>query len=529
MTGDPSGHREGDPRSQDQDPGRVMEILTFHLTNSPLCVVEWDHEFRVNFWSGRAEDVFGWTAEEVLGKHPSEWRFVHEADEEAVNEVMADLLAGQVPRNISANRNYTRDGTVVHCEWYNSVLTDDEGNLVSVLSLIHDVTARRDMEAQLFHLQKMESIGQLTGGVAHDFNNLLTVILGHADLLAESLEDRPELEELSLAVLQATKRGAGLTHQLLAFARQQPLEPRSVDVSELLEKLSGLLRRTLGEQSELRLFQPRELWPARVDPGQLESALLNLCLNARDAMGGGGRLSIECENVRLEEDGGAGADQLPAGDYVVLAISDTGSGIPGELQARVLEPFFTTKEVGRGSGLGLSMVYGFVKQSQGHLQLYSEEGKGTTVRMYLPRSDLAAGSDEPEAVQTAVPTGSETILLVEDDDLVRRYADLQLQSLGYTVIQSANGADALDHLERRGEVDLLFTDMVMPGQLDGIELAREALSRRPELRVLYTSGYTDKAFFDRSRLHPEVPFLAKPYQRSSLAQKVRDALDREPG
>ncbi len=502
----------------------ILETLTAHLQNSPLTVVEWDHNFRVTFWSGQAEQIFGWREEELLGKHPSDWRFMHEEDEAAISKVMRNLVSGGVPRNISKNRNYTRDGQVLHCEWYNSVLTDASGTVVSVLSLVQDVTGKVTMEEQLRQLQKMEAIGQLTGGIAHDFNNLLTVILGNGELLTEMLEDQPDMAVLADTVTNAARKGADLTHQLLAFARQQPLQPQAIDVNALLETTRDLLRRTLGEHIELTLGLGKDLPPALVDTGQLESAILNLCLNARDAMSESGHLTIESSFVHLDQDYADRHTEVTPGGYVLVAISDTGEGIPPDRLEKVFEPFFSTKGPGKGSGLGLSMVFGFVKQSRGHIKIYSEVGEGTTVRMYLPPSPESAppATRRPPANPKA---GTETILLVEDDELVRQYASTQLSMLGYRVMVASNGLEAMDIVNQHDDIDLLFTDVVMPGGINGPTLARQACERRPRLKVLYTSGYTQNAIVHHGRLDAGVLLLSKPYHRAELARMVRQALD----
>lgn len=504
---------------------QFLHRLTAHLANSPLTVIEWDSNFRVKSWSGQAEDVFGWQESELVGKHPSDWHFMHKDDAAAVSEVMDRLLGGSVPRNISKNRNYTRDGRILHCEWYNSILTDDAGEVVSVLSLVQDVTARIAMEEQLRQLQKMEAIGQLTGGVAHDFNNLLTVILGNGELLEEALEDQPNLAELADTVVNAARKGADLTHQLLAFARQQPLKPQPIDVNVLLENIRNILDRTIGEQIDLTLDLHSDLPPALVDASQLESAILNLCLNARDAMAGSGHLTIESSRTHLDQDYADRHTEVSPGGYVLIAISDTGAGIPQEHLEKVFEPFFTTKGGGKGSGLGLSMVFGFVKQSQGHIKVYSEVGEGTTVRMYLPPADEGASATISDPAIDALQAGTEVVLLVEDDELVRQYANTQLAMLGYKVLMAANGIEAMQVIKERDDIDLLFTDVVMPGGINGPELARQARALRPDLKVLYTSGYTQNAIVHHGRLDAGVLLLSKPYRRSKLARMVRQALD----
>lgn len=384
----------------------------------------------------------------------------------------------------------------------------------------------RSLEEQLRHAQRLEAVGQLTGGIAHDFNNLLTVILGNGELLQEQLAREPALAELARMMVTAARRGADLTHRLLAFARRQVLEPRVVQVNELVESMRPLLTRALGRHISMELRPSAGLGPALVDPGQLESALLNLCLNARDAMPEGGRLTLETADVWLDRDYAASHAEVAPGNYVLLAVSDTGSGIAPEYLERIFEPFFTTKEKGKGSGLGLSMVFGFIRQSKGHISVYSEPGIGTLVKMYLPRA--GAGALESEPADNMVPVqhgGSECILLVEDDELVRRYAEQQLLGLGFRVLSAGNGNDALALLQQRDDIDLLFTDMVMPGALGGAELAARAKELRPEIKVLFTSGYTENALVHHGRLDKGVLLLGKPYRRAELMAKVRQAID----
>ncbi len=388
---------------------------------------------------------------------------------------------------------------------------------------------REDIEAlhaRLLQSQRLEAVGQLTGGVAHDFNNLLTVVLGNADLLAAAdLRDDQRRQALDM-LIGAAERGAVLTRQLLAFARKQPLAPSEVDVNQLVAGIDPMLRRTLGEHIEIEMVRGAGLWPAMVDPTQLESALLNLCLNARDAMPGGGRLTLETANAALDQRyADQHADVVP-GQYTMVAVSDTGSGIEPAHLERVFEPFFTTKEKGKGTGLGLAMVYGFVKQSGGHVGIYSELGHGTTVKLYLPRAVGPRAEPAPPAVAAELRGGAETVLVVEDDEPVRLLAGFELRAMGYRVIEAASGAEAMRLLEQGEVVDLLFTDIVMPGGMSGRELADAAWRLRPGLRVLFTSGYTENAIVHHGRLDAGLQLLPKPYRRADLARAVRVALER---
>jgi PAS domain S-box-containing protein len=400
-----------------------------------------------------------------------------------------------------------------------------EDGKVHVLVAGRDITAQREAEAQLQQAQKMESVGQLTGGVAHDFNNLLTVVVGSLDAAAGKAP--PELRPLVESALKAAERGAALIRQLLAFSRRQTLMPERLRLSDLAAGMEDLLRRTLGEHVEIEMKLRRDLWPAFADRGQVESALLNLAINARDAMPHGGKLTIETDNVHLDATYAAHNTDVMAGDYVALAVTDTGNGMTPEVLARACEPFFTTKEFGKGSGLGLSMIYGFAKQSGGNLKIYSEVGHGTTVRLYMPRhaAEPAAAAAESRAMAPEQPRGGETILLVEDDPLVRNFVALQLRDLGYRVIEAANGPQARDLLDGDAAIDLLLTDVVMPGGVTGLQVADAAKRRRPNLKTLFTSGYTENSIVHQGRLDAGVHFLSKPFRRQELATKVREALD----
>jgi signal transduction histidine kinase/ActR/RegA family two-component response regulator len=377
-------------------------------------------------------------------------------------------------------------------------------------------------DLQLRQAQKMEAVGQLTGGVAHDLNNILTVITGTIEILAEAVADRPEMVAIAKMIDEAAARGADLTQRLLAFARKQPLQPREVDVNKLVMEATNLLRPTLGEHVEVRMTLA-DVSPALIDPSQLTNAILNLALNARDAMADGGKLVIETSNAVLDENYAGMNSGVAAGEYVMVAVTDSGHGIPAGILDNVFEPFFTTKDVDKGSGLGLSMVYGFVKQSNGHIKIYSEEGHGTTVRIYLPPVTGLAPSVEAASV-ASIEGGDETILVVEDDNLVRTFVLGQIRSLGYLTLEAVNAAEALVVIDSPQKIDLLFTDMIMPGSMNGRQLADAALQRRDSLKVLFTSGYSNEAIIHRGHLDAGVLLLAKPYRKSDLAHMIRAAL-----
>ena len=384
----------------------------------------------------------------------------------------------------------------------------------------------RAIEQRLRQAQKMEAMGQLTGGVAHDFNNLLGVIVGNIDLLAEAVQHDPAQAELVEAALSSALRGAELTKRLLAFSRQQPLSTKVIDLNSRLPDMITVLRRTLGEAIQVVPHLGANLWPARSDPSQLEDALLNLAINARDAMPEGGTLTITTANVHLDERQAALQAEVQPGDYVTLSVTDTGVGMPPEVIERAIEPFFTTKELGKGTGLGLSMIYGFAKQSGGHLSIYSEVGVGTTVRLYLPRErPEESGAAALAAGQPEVPKGGETVLVVDDNAELRRVAVRQLTGLGYRVQESEDGPQALARLEAGEVYDLLFTDIGLPAGMNGFELAERAQAVLPDLKVLYTTGYGS---FGRRNGNEEVDralVLQKPYRNRDLAERVRAVLE----
>ncbi|MGE5563331.1 MAG: response regulator [Bacillota bacterium] len=395
-----------------------------------------------------------------------------------------------------------------------------------------EVARRAQAEEALRQAQKMEAVGQLTGGIAHDFNNLLTVVTGNIGMAQRALDSAKVTDARARRALtgamKGAERAATLTQRLLAFSRRQPLTPKVIDVDKLVLGMSDLLQRSLGELIKLEIVIAPGLWRVEADPNQLESAILNLAVNARDAMPDGGELVIETANARLDENYAAVNAEVPPGQYVMIAVTDSGTGMSKAVADRAFEPFYTTKAVGKGTGLGLSMIYGFIKQSGGHVKIYSEEGQGTTVKMYLPRLLRETSEDDETGSLTSgfeTSPRQETILVAEDDDDVRAYTVDCLRELGYRVLEAHDGPSALRLLERQDSpVDLLFTDVVMP-MMTGRELADEARKHQPRLRVLYTSGYTRNAIVHAGRLDPGVEMIAKPFTFEALAQKIRDSLD----
>jgi nitrogen-specific signal transduction histidine kinase/CheY-like chemotaxis protein len=387
---------------------------------------------------------------------------------------------------------------------------------------------REQAEAKVRQMQKMEAIGQLTGGVAHDFNNMLAVIISALQLAQRRLGRNENAEHFIDAAMDGARRAAILTSRLLAFARRQPLQPVVLDVNRVLGGMSELLRRTLGEQIDFETVLAGGIWKVNVDASELENAILNICVNARDAMSGAGKLTIESANAYLDEDYARANIDVALGQYVMVAITDTGSGMPPDVKAKAFDPFFTTKEVGKGTGLGLSHVHGFVKQSGGHVAIYSEVGHGTTVKLYLPRTQLQEQNATPvlAVLPGDIPEGdpAQIVLVVEDDDRVRLLSVASLRELGYTVLHARSGNTALDVLELNPGISLLFTDIVMP-DMSGRALADEALRRFPTLKVLYTTGYTQNAIVHNGVVDADARLLLKPYSLVDLARKIRATLD----
>jgi PAS domain S-box-containing protein len=415
-----------------------------------------------------------------------------------------------------------KDGTTFIDRTAISLIANDDGTVTHSVTVHEDVTDLRRREDMLLEAQKLESVGQLTGGIAHDFNNLLTAIRSNAEDLKEDLKDKPLSMRQADIVLQAAHRGAGLVAQLMAFARKQELKPQNVNVPELVRSFSKLVRSTLPANVRIDLREEQNLPAIHVDPGRLESALLNLCINSRDAMPEGGTITIETMMRDLDIDYVRENRDVIPGSYVMIAVTDTGSGMSKEIMKKAFTPFFTTKEVGRGTGLGLSMVYGFVKQSGGHARIYSEEGYGTVIKIYLPAVEAVAEA-EP-IVQRRTHHGSGSILIVEDDELVRQSISNKLSGFGYEVLTAATAHDAIDILNATPHFDLVFSDVIVPGPMTGADLVREVRNRWPKINVLLTSGYTESTVLGKVNIPPDVRLLSKPYSNAELADTVRAAM-----
>ncbi|WP_372421422.1 PAS domain S-box protein [Salinarimonas chemoclinalis] len=492
------------------------------LDTAPDAIVLIDERGRVESFGRAAERLFGYRADEVIGRNvamlmPTPYREAHDGHLARYRRTGERHVIG-TGRVAEARR---KDGGIFPIELSVGEVEIDGARLFT--GFVRDLTARRRMEQELRQAQKMEAMGQLTGGVAHDFNNLLTVILGNLEMLEARISDARQ-SDLVREARGAAELGAQLTERLLAFGRRQQLEPRPIAPRALLEDLAPLLRRTLGETIEVEIRTAPDLRRTLVDPGQLQNALINLALNARDAMPGGGRLVIEARTVAVSAGGEGASPEVGPGCWVLLLVGDTGAGMPRAVAERAFEPFFTTKEPGAGTGLGLSMVYGFVRQSQGHALIDSAPGRGTTVRMYLPCADEAPEEDAPATTALdAYRARGETILVVEDQPRVRRLAVARLRELGYAVLEAPDGPAALERLAEPGRVDLVLTDVVMPGGITGDALAARARALRPGVKVVLTSGYAEPDA-DRGAAADGGAFLKKPYTACELGRVLRRTL-----
>lgn len=507
-----------------------FRLLVEGVTDYALYLL--DLTGHVTSWNAGAERIKGYSRDEIIGHHFS--RFYTEEERESGVPTKGLQEAAANGRWETEGWRVRKDGSRFWAHVVIDAIRNDNGELVGFAKITRDVTERKKAEEKLeearkalFQSQKMEAVGQLTGGVAHDFNNLLTVIIGGLDTIARSQPtDMVRIKRALQMARHAADRAASLTSRLLAFSRKQALEPTPSDLNTVVREMADLLHRTLGEQIELeRILSPR-VWTVEVDQNQLETAVLNLAINARDAMPSGGKLTIETQNTFLDETYVARDAEVRPGQYVMIAVSDTGSGMSKSTLARVFEPFFTTKELGRGTGLGLSMVYGFVKQSGGHVTIYSEEGQGTTVKLYFPRHFASADQTDAKVDKVEAPSasGDEVVLVVEDDPEVRAFSVTSLVELGYGVLEVADADAALSILQSSQRVDLLFTDVILPGR-SGRSLADETAIVRPGLKILFTTGYSRNAIVHHGRLDAGVRLLQKPFTFDQLASRIRQVLD----
>ena len=503
--------------------GETAERLATLVHSAPLAIVAIDPEGRVGVWNPAAEEMFGYTAPKVKG---TAFPAVPPDRSEQFHATLARVMGGERIKDIRS-RYRRKDGSDIDVSIWVSPLRDGTGAVYGTLGLIKDVTEDLKVQEQLRQSQKMEAVGQLTGGLAHDFNNILGVVLGNLDLLGEALEQDSEKMELVEAAVGAVLRGSDLTRSLLAFSRRQPLNPMPTDVGSLLTQLSRLLERGLGERIRFKVRADDGLWPVHVDAVQLDTAITNLAVNARDAMPNGGTILLEARNVVLDEDYIAANPEAPEGDCVMIAVSDQGTGMTAAVVAQIFEPFFTTKPKDKGTGLGLSMVYGFVKQSGGHVKVYSEVGRGTSVRIYLPRHYGKA--EERQSPEVGVlPTGTETVLVVEDNEAMREIVLRQLAGLGYRTIEARNGEEGLHAVQSSTDLDVVLTDIVMGDGMDGFELARRVRALMPDLPVVLTSGFPGSDDGSVADACPAIAsgFLTKPYRRDELARVIRQSIDK---
>ncbi len=488
-------------------------------------------EGRVTNWNAGAERIKGYAASEIIGQHFS--RFYTVEDREAGLPRKALETARREGRFAAEGWRRRKDGS----RFWASVVIDaiyDDGELVGFAKITRDLTELHEAQMQLeqsreqlFQSQKMEAVGHLTGGLAHDFNNLLTGITGSLELLRTRVAQGRfrDLERYIAAAEGAASRATALTHRLLAFARRQTLVPKPTDSNRLVADMEELIQRTVGPGIKLETVLGTGLWPTLCDPNQLENAILNLCINARDAMPDGGRLTIETANICLDERGARERDMQP-GQYVAICVGDTGIGMPPEIVARAFDPFFTTKPTGQGTGLGLSMVYGFARQSGGQVQIYSEVGEGTEIRLYLPRHRGEMGEQELQAEPTEAPrpAAGETVLVVDDEPTVRMLVTEVLEESGYAAIEAADGESGLKVLQSDVRIDLLITDVGLPGGLNGRQMADAARQSRPDLKVLFITGYAENAAIGNGQLEPRMHILSKPFAMETLASRIKSII-----
>ena len=506
-----------------RESNRRLEQLAAIVESSDDAIMSATLEGEVTSWNAGAERIYGYTAAEVVGRPVS--TLVPEETPDEFAGLMEKVRRGERVIGHETTR-VRKGGGKIRVSLTLSPLKDEQGRITGVSAIARDITERKQLEEQLVHSQKMEAVALLAGGVAHDFNNLLTIIIGYGRMLLVDAPEGSEVREYAEEILYSAERASALTGQLLAFSRRQVIQPRVLDLNQIVESMHKFLERILGEHIELHTLPGAGLGRVKADPGHIEQVIANLAVNARDAMLRGGRLTIETANVELNDNYTRLHPGARPGPYVMLAVSDTGTGMSLEVQQRIFEPFFTTKEKGKGTGLGLSIIHGIVKQSGGEIWLYSEPGSGTTFKIYLPRVFESAESWRRAETGAVMPRGSETVLLVEDENSVKKMVREILMKLGYTVLVAGDGQSALELCGAHKEpIDLMVTDVVMPG-MAGPDLARAVRILRPETRVIFMSGYTENSMLAHELIEPDANFLQKPFTPEAFAQKVREVLDR---
>jgi PAS domain S-box-containing protein len=509
------------------------ETLRTLIQAAPLGIAVMDRQEKVRIWNPAAERIFGWRSHETLGRVIPEMAAPGRQNE--FPNLVWRVLQGEHLSGIEFTTT-RKGGSPVELSVSMAPLRDAQGSISGAMAVISDISERKvaegqrtQLEDQLRQSQKMEAVGRLAGGVAHDFNNLLTAISGYAELLQTRFEPGDSLRGYVDEILKSSSRATQLTRQMLAFSRRQVLQPKVLDLNGVVQNMESLLRRLIGEDIDLRTSTGPNLGAVRADQGQIEQVIMNLAVNARDAMPKGGMLTIETRNVVLDEKYNDRHGRMRSGPHVMLSVSDSGSGMDAETQSHLFEPFFTTKDKDKGTGLGLATVYGIVKQSGGDVWVYSEPGRGSSFKIYLPRIDQSPDEASPAAAQGVSQNGTETVLLAEDSDVVRRLLKELIQSNGYKLLEARHGVEALQLAkDYDGRIDLLVTDMVMP-QMGGRELAEQLLPLRPQMKVLYMSGYTEDAIVRHGVMDAGTAFLEKPFTPDSLAKKIRELLDHKKG
>ena len=508
---------------KDEGSRGIFELLVQSVTDYAIYML--DPQGRVNSWNAGAERFKGYSATEIMGEHFS--RFYTEEDRAAGIPFRALETAKNTGRFEAEGWRVRKDGSKFWAMVVIDPIRNDAGELIGYAKVTRDMSEKRAIEEQLRQSQKMEAVGQLTGGLAHDFNNLLTGISGSLELMQMRIAQGriADVERYLLAAQGAVKRASALTHRLLAFSRRQTLDPKPTDVNRLMRSLEDLIGRTVGPSVEVEVVGASGLWATLVDPNQLENSVLNLCINARDAMPDGGKLTIETSNKWIDERAARQHD-LPSGQYVAVCVTDTGTGMTPDVIGKAFDPFFTTKPIGEGTGLGLSMVYGFARQSGGQVRIYSELGQGTTMCLYLPRyseDDAELQDDEPHDRVLEEATG-EVVLIIDDDPTVRMLVAEVLGELGYAVMEAADGPSGLKILDSEARLDLLITDVGLPGGMNGRQVADAARVRRPNLKILFITGYAENAVIGKRRLGEGMFVVTKPFQLENLAQRIREII-----